>query len=314
MTGTRDTKRSERQRHQIPSRGDRRLHQRRQVLAAQPAHRRRGAGRGLAVRHPRPDHPQDHHRRRPRLHDVRHRRLRPAPAAPAGRGVPLDAGGGRRLRPGPARRRRLAPRPRGSAGRGPRGVRRDRRRQGARARRDQQGRRGRPDGASPGCASASRTRVVVSAKTGEGIARGARRRSRPTCRTRRWSSTRCCPTSAATCSTRSTSTARSTSLEHTGDGHAGRAGGRTPTWPASSRRTPSEPHPRSAHVHPICCCPSSMSSKTGARARPGSSPGRGSAPATRRSGAPGRRPSRGRAADGAPAGRSHRADGRCRPR
>ena len=38
-------------------------------------------------------------RRRPRLHPDRHRRLRPAPAAPAGRGVPLDAGGGRRGRP-----------------------------------------------------------------------------------------------------------------------------------------------------------------------------------------------------------------------
>ena len=43
---------------------------------------------------------------RPDLHAVRHRRLRPAPAAPAGRGVPLDAGGGRRLRPDPARGRR----------------------------------------------------------------------------------------------------------------------------------------------------------------------------------------------------------------
>ena len=32
---------------------------------------------------------------RPRLHARRHRRVRPAPAAPAGRGVPLDAGGGR---------------------------------------------------------------------------------------------------------------------------------------------------------------------------------------------------------------------------
>ena len=38
-------------------RRDRRLHQRRQVDAAQPAHRRRRAGRGPAVRHPRPDAP-----------------------------------------------------------------------------------------------------------------------------------------------------------------------------------------------------------------------------------------------------------------
>ena len=41
----------------------RRLHQRRQVQSAQPAHRSRGAGRGRAVRHPRPDHPPV--RRRP---------------------------------------------------------------------------------------------------------------------------------------------------------------------------------------------------------------------------------------------------------
>ena len=81
------------------------------------------AGRGLAVRDAGPDHPQDHHLRRPDLHDVRHGRLRAAPAAPARRGVPLDAGGGRRLRPGPARRRRLARRPRGPAGGRPRGAR-----------------------------------------------------------------------------------------------------------------------------------------------------------------------------------------------
>ena len=35
----------------------RRLHQRRQVQPAQPAHRGRGAGRGRPVRHPGPDHP-----------------------------------------------------------------------------------------------------------------------------------------------------------------------------------------------------------------------------------------------------------------
>ena len=128
LKGTRETKRQERVAQPHPERRDRRLHQRRQVLAAQPAHRRRGAGRRLAVRDARPDHPSYDDQRRPRLHDVRHRRLRPAPAAPARRGVPLDAGGGRRLRPDPARRRRLAPRPRGPAGRGARGVRRDRRR------------------------------------------------------------------------------------------------------------------------------------------------------------------------------------------
>ena len=42
------------------------------------------------------------------VHADRHRRLRPAPAAPAGRGVPVHAGGGRRGRPHPARGGRLA--------------------------------------------------------------------------------------------------------------------------------------------------------------------------------------------------------------
>ena len=64
---------------------------------------------------------------RPRVHADRHRRLRPAPAAPARRGVPLDAGGGRRRRPAAARRRRLRPRPAGPDRRRARGARRDRR-------------------------------------------------------------------------------------------------------------------------------------------------------------------------------------------
>ncbi len=101
---------------------DRRLHQRRQVLAAQPADRRGRARRGLAVRDPRPDHATYGDRRRPRLHDERHGRLRPRPPARARRGVPVDPGGGRRLRPDPARRRRLAPRPRGPDLRGPPGA------------------------------------------------------------------------------------------------------------------------------------------------------------------------------------------------
>ena len=44
----------------------------------------------------------------PAVHADRHRRLRPAPAAPAGRRVPVHAGGGGRRRPDPARRGRLA--------------------------------------------------------------------------------------------------------------------------------------------------------------------------------------------------------------
>ena len=81
---------------------------------------------------------------RPRLHAGRHRRLRPAPAAPARRGVPLDAGGGARRRPDPARGRRLGRRTRGADRRGARGAQRDRRRAGARAHRHQQGRPRRP--------------------------------------------------------------------------------------------------------------------------------------------------------------------------
>ncbi len=52
----RETKKANRKRHDIPSVVDRGLHQRRQVEPAQPADRRRGAGRGCAVRNARPDH------------------------------------------------------------------------------------------------------------------------------------------------------------------------------------------------------------------------------------------------------------------
>ena len=81
---------------------------------------------------------------RARLHAHRHGRLRPAAAAPAGRGVPLHARGGGRRRPDPARRRRLARRPRGPAGRRPRGLRRHRRRRHPGDRRGQQERPRRP--------------------------------------------------------------------------------------------------------------------------------------------------------------------------
>ena len=60
------------------------------------------------------DHPAGPGRGRPGLHAVRHRRVRPAPAAPADRGVPLHARGGRRGRPGRARGRRRARRSRGA--------------------------------------------------------------------------------------------------------------------------------------------------------------------------------------------------------
>ena len=57
-----------------PGGRDRRLHQRRQVLAPQPADRRRRARRGLAVRDPRPDHAAYDDLRRPGLHAERHGR------------------------------------------------------------------------------------------------------------------------------------------------------------------------------------------------------------------------------------------------
>ena len=100
-------------------------------------------------------------RARPRpgaaVHADRHRRVRPAPAAPARRGLPVHAGGGRRRRPDPARGRRLGRRPAGTARRRARRARRDRCRERARARRDQQDRRCRPGDAQG--ASAARAEL-----------------------------------------------------------------------------------------------------------------------------------------------------------
>ena len=55
MKTARDVKRSRRDRERGAQRRARRLHQRGQVVTAQPAHRRRRARRERAVRHPRPD-------------------------------------------------------------------------------------------------------------------------------------------------------------------------------------------------------------------------------------------------------------------
>ncbi len=117
MKTIRDTARHPQGRRRAVRR-DRRLHQRRQELAAQPAHRRRRARREPALRDPRPHGAPHRDRGRPALHARRHRRLRAQPAAPARRGVPLDARGGGRGRPAAARRRRVAPRPRGPDHRG----------------------------------------------------------------------------------------------------------------------------------------------------------------------------------------------------
>ena len=92
----------------------RRLHERRQVDAAQPAHRRRRAGRGPAVRHARPDHPPPVAARRRAGAADRHGRLRPPAAPRARRGVQEHARGGGRGRPARPRRRRQRARSRGA--------------------------------------------------------------------------------------------------------------------------------------------------------------------------------------------------------
>ena len=74
---------------------------------------------------------------RARFHLDRHRRVRPPSAAPAGRRVPLYAGGIGRRGPDPARGRRGRSGARGADRRGPRRARRDRRGARARARRGQ---------------------------------------------------------------------------------------------------------------------------------------------------------------------------------
>ena len=83
----------------------RRLHERRQVDAAQRADRRRGRCPRPAVPHAGPDDP---HAQAPGPHvpDDRHGRLHPQAAAPAGRRVRGHAGGDQARRHGPARRRR----------------------------------------------------------------------------------------------------------------------------------------------------------------------------------------------------------------
>ena len=107
----RDAKRAERKRNTIPSVAIAGLHQRRQVEPAQPAHQRRRAGRERPVRDAGCDGSPGRGIRRPRVHAHRHGRLRPQSAAPAGRGVPLHARGGRRCRRHRARRGCGAPRP-----------------------------------------------------------------------------------------------------------------------------------------------------------------------------------------------------------
>ena len=144
----------------------------------------------------------------PRLHAGRHGRLRPPPAAPAGRGVPLDAGGGRRRRPDPARRRRLrTPTPRARSAAVRERLRRHRRRRRARAHRLQQGRPGRPGRPGRGCCAASRT-ASSSRPAPARASTSCSRLSSATCPAPASSWRRSSRTTAATWSPASTTTAR----------------------------------------------------------------------------------------------------------
>ena len=218
MKGTRDTKRSGAPSPPGPERVDRRLHQRRQVLAAQPAHRRRRAGRGRALRDPRPDHPAHDHRRRPGLHDV---------ATPSGSCGTCRTSWSRRS----ARRWRRSPTPTWSlhvvdgSHPDPEGQIAAVREVFAEIGADKVPELiviNKADAADPMVVARLRQRephsVVVSAQDRRGHRRGAGRRSRASCPGRGSSSRRCCPTSAATWSTGSTSSGEIASLEHTGDG------------------------------------------------------------------------------------------------
>ena len=109
---------------------------------------------------------------------------------------------------------------------------------GPRDHRRQQGGRRRPDGARPAAAREPHA-SWSQPSTGEGIAEALAADRGASCRGRGWSSRRCCPTTAATWSTGSTSRARSTRWSTPATARSC-AAGPTRTWPASWRRTPSE--------------------------------------------------------------------------
>lgn len=123
MKTGREIKRQERRRNKVPSVAIAGYTNSRQVVPAQPPHRRGRPRRERAVRDPRPDRAPGRDPERAAVHAGRHGRIRTPSAAPPGRGVPLHHGGGRRLRPDPARRGRFASGTGGAAGRGPRGHR-----------------------------------------------------------------------------------------------------------------------------------------------------------------------------------------------
>ena len=175
VKGSRATMRAERDARAPAAGRAGRLHERRQVDAAQRAHRRRGRRPRPALPHARPDDA-----RRcgstggPYLAD-RHRRLHPQAAPPARRRVRRDAGGDAAGRPHPARRRRLGRRGRArrDAARRRRRARGDRRRRQPAAARAQQGRRARRRAPRASCGCRHPDGVLVSALDGRG-ARGAR--------------------------------------------------------------------------------------------------------------------------------------------
>ena len=216
----------DRARHQAPAappqRGavgrDRRLHQRRQVLAAQPADRRRRARRERAVRHARPDGPPRAHARRPR------RSRSPTPSASSGTcRTSWSRRSARRSRRSPTPTSILHvvdgshPDPESQLAAVRAGARRHRRPRRPRARRHQQGRHRRPARARPAAAprEAQRRRLGPDRR---GHRRAARARSTATCRAPTSRSTSWCPTTGATWSPGSHATGEVLSVEHTDDG------------------------------------------------------------------------------------------------
>ena len=127
---------------------------------------------------------------------------------PAGRGVPLDPGGGRRGRRAAARRGRLPPRPGGPGRSGARRARRDRRRSTRSASSSCSTRPTSPiRRRSPGCCAANRARRRLGAH-GRRARRAARRASPSHCPAPRRRSTSWCPTRVGTWSAGRTPRAR----------------------------------------------------------------------------------------------------------
>ena len=210
MKTVRDTKRGSRRANAVPSVAIAGYTNAGKSSHPQPPHRRRRARREPALRDPRPHRAPRRDPGRAALHARRHRRVRARAAAPARRGVPLHARGGRRGRPAAARRRRLAPRPRGPDLRGAHRARR-RRRHRRQARSSSSTRPTSPTPrSSTGCAATRSTRS--SCPPAPARASTSCARSSPTsCPSPTSRSTCSCPTTAATSSAASTSRARCSS-------------------------------------------------------------------------------------------------------